>query len=515
VIFGAGDGPARRVFGPREAAGMIRSGVWGRYTRCRMNSTVEPLEGNKVKLSIQVEESEFEVALDAAFKRIATEVNLPGFRKGKAPRRVLEAKLGSSVGREEALKGSLPDFYEQAIIEHEVDVIASPEIDITSGQTEGLVAFDAVVEVRPEIVISGYEAIEVTIPSPNPSDEDVDEQLTNVLGQFGELESVDRPAQDGDHVTMNIAGTQNDEEVPGLTAEEYTYELGSGAIVPELDANLTGAKPGDILDFEADHPDEDQDPLRFKIIVKDVQEKVLPELSDEFAAENTEFGTAEELRGDVVRRVSHTKLMVANQALDQKFSEALAELVLDDIPDVLIGTEVEGQVQNQVMELQRQGIDARQYLAAMGDQGLSQMMESMREPARIRVKVDLALRAIAIAESLEATDADLDEEFEKAASQIGSDAAEIRDQFERTGRLAAVRSDLKKNKAMDWLLDRANITGEDGEPIERSDLKFPAAEDEDDRVVDGPDPSAVDSTPIDGDDSASDDADEAPAEDSE
>jgi trigger factor len=224
-------------------------GVWcsHRYTRSTVQTSVEPSEGNKVKVSVMVDEDEFESAVNAAFTKIASEVRIPGFRPGKAPRKVLEARIGGDYAREEALRSALPDYYEQAVRENDVDVIAAPEIDITAGQESGAVSFDAVVEIRPQIELSGYQDLRVVIPSPTPSDDDVDEQVETLRGQHGELETVDRSAIDGDRVSIDITGTQDGEEIDGLTAEDYLYELGSEAVVPEIDEQLRGTKPGEIL----------------------------------------------------------------------------------------------------------------------------------------------------------------------------------------------------------------------------------------------------------------------------
>ena len=183
-----------------------------------MKAVVESLEGNRVKVSVEVDEAEFERDLDAAFRRISREVRLPGFRPGKAPRRVLEAKLGKDVGREEALREALPGYYSQAVRENDVDVIAAPEIEITAGKDEGPVTFDAVVEVRPVISVGGYQNLRVEIPRPEATDEEIDAQIDRLRDQFGELTAVDRPAIDGDHVTITISGSRDDEDLPGLQA---------------------------------------------------------------------------------------------------------------------------------------------------------------------------------------------------------------------------------------------------------------------------------------------------------
>ena len=181
-----------------------------------MKAVVEPLEGNKVKLSIEVDEQEFEKAIDAAFRKIAREVRIPGFGPGKAPRRILEARLGKETGQEEALRDALPDYYSQALREHDVDAIAAPEIDITAGEESGPVAFDAVVEVRPQLQLAGYGGLRVEIPSPMVTEEDIDTQVDRLRGNFGELTKIARPARDGDLLTIDLKGTRDGERCAGL-----------------------------------------------------------------------------------------------------------------------------------------------------------------------------------------------------------------------------------------------------------------------------------------------------------
>ncbi|MEO9223841.1 MAG: trigger factor, partial [Acidimicrobiales bacterium] len=256
-----------------------------------MKTSVESLEGNKVKVSVEVPETEFESEIDAAFRRLAREVRIPGFRPGKAPRRILEARLGSDAAREEALRHSVPEYYAQAVRDEDVDVIAAPELEITGGADDGPIAFDAVVEVRPVVTVGGYDSLRVTVPGPDPSEEDIEHQIEHLREQFADLQTVDRAAADDDHVRIDIEGTQDDEPVSGLTAEDYLYPVGSGTVVPELDENLRGAKAGDTIEFVAEHPQPDEAPVSFTLAVKEVKEKVLPDADDAWAAEASEFDT--------------------------------------------------------------------------------------------------------------------------------------------------------------------------------------------------------------------------------
>ncbi len=466
-----------------------------------MKSNVEVLEDNRVKLSVEVEESEFDSAVDAAFKRIAKEVRLPGFRPGKAPRRILEAQFGHQVGREEALREALPDYYARAIVEHDVDVIASPEIEITSGEETGAVQFDAVVEIRPEVDAAGYDGIRVTIPRPAPGDEEIDEQIEAMRKQYAEFEPVERAADDGDHVTVDIAGTHEGEEVPGLTTTDYDYEVGSGAVVAEIDENLRGASAGEEVEFDADHPDPDEDePLHFAITVKEVKEAVLPDLDNAWAAEASEFETLEELRADLVTRMTSMRIAQSRMALEQNTAEALSGLVTAEIPQSMIDGEMSARLQDMVGRLEQQGVDVGQYLSSTG-QSAEDLSAELRDPSEQAVRVDLGLRAVAIAEELFPDDGSLDDTIGEMAEQSGQDAADLKERLAEVGQLSALRADLAKRAALDWLTENVELIDEDGDPIDRADLDIPES------VADGADDSTTDDSTAE-DSPAEDTADE-------
>ncbi|MDE0238475.1 MAG: trigger factor [bacterium] len=437
-----------------------------------MRSTVEVLDDNRVKVSVDIDAEEFEQKLDEAFRKLARQVRLPGFRPGKAPRRVLEARLGPQAARGEALSDAVPEYYAQAVNDHDVDVISPPEIDITGGAEEGPVSFDAVVEVRPLITITGYDQLKAEVPSPVPTDEEIDQQVDQLRKQFGELGPVTRPAIDGDTVTMDIYGTYNGEEVEGLTVDDYAYEVGQGAVVPEIDEELRGSKAGEILEFNAQHPDPDEDGLlRFRILVKEVQETVLPDFDDEFAQEASEFDTAEELRTDVSDNIARAKRANALASLGTQVGEQLAELVTDDIPDALVDSEVQHRLRTLQMRLGSQGIEMDAYLEAIG-QTAEEMAEALREPALQEAKTDLALRAVAAAESIEATDEDVDFELAMLAAQVGQTVDDLKSSVFAAdeGSLKGVRLDAKMRKTREWVLERVEIKDPDGNPIQRSSL---------------------------------------------
>src|SRR5438067_11073707 len=212
-----------------------------------MQSTVESVEGNKVKLRVTVPAGEFERAIDAAFRKLAREVRIPGFRPGKAPRRLLEARLGTDVAREQALQDALPEYYVDAVNEHDVDVIAPPEIQITAGKDDGDVEFEAVVEVRPQVKLVGYDELRVELPFQPVSDDDVDRQVDALRDRFADLTDSDFPLVDDAYATIDVAGTIDGAAVEGLTATDFLYRVGSAMVVDEPDDQLRGTKPGAIL----------------------------------------------------------------------------------------------------------------------------------------------------------------------------------------------------------------------------------------------------------------------------
>jgi trigger factor len=455
-----------------------------------MKAVVEPLEDNKVKLSIQVEEQEFEKDIDAAFRKIAREVRIPGFRPGKAPRRILEARLGKETGRAEALREALPGYYSKAVRDHDVDVVAPPEIDITAGQESGPVEFDAVVEIRPQLHLAGYGGLRVVVPSPVVTEEDIDGQVDRLRGNFGELVEINRPAIDGDFLTIDLHGSRHGEAVAGLTTDDFLYEVGSGTVLNELDEQLRGAKIGDILAFDAEIPGED--PANLRVLVKEAKEKKLPEVTDEWASEASEFDTVEELRADIAKRMGLVKRVQSTMALRNATIDALVELVDIDPPASLIDTEVERRVRDLGQRLEAQGATITEYLEASG-QPPEQFVASLREGSVPAVKADLALRAVAEAEHLEPTDEDIDGEIDRLAASYKMKSKELRRSLERAEQMPAVRSDWKKSKALDWLVDNVEIVDNEGQPIDRALLELDSSlSDPDSPDPDSPDPDTSD-----------------------
>jgi trigger factor len=431
-----------------------------------VKSSVEPLEGNKVKLSVNIDEDEFDRDIDQAFRKIAREVRLPGFRNGKVPRRVLEARIGLAPAREQALRDAIPTYLARAVREHDVDLIATPEVEITDGAETGPVAFDATLEVRPEITVPGYGGLRIELPSPEATDEEVDDAVTAELRRQGELGDAGRPSVAGDFITVDLAVTRDGEEVAGLNTEDWSYEVGQGWIADGFDEQVTGVLPGVERRFTAT-PKGTDEPADFVVKVSRVQELKLPELTDEWVAENLgDFETVDAWRDSIRERIANTKLNQARSQLIGRVTEALVGLTDIEAPEPLVQNDLQRRVEATVRQLQSQGISMEQWLSATG-QDSTEFVESMKGQSVQAVKVDLALRAVAAAEAIETDDSDLAAEYQRLAVQVNEKPNQVRKAYERNDLVPDLVAQIRKSKALDWLLHHVEIVDPEGRPIDR------------------------------------------------
>jgi trigger factor len=287
---------------------------------------------------------------------------------------------------------------------------------------------------------------------------------------------VDRPAIDGDLVTIDLHGNDaSDAEVVGV--DDYLYEVGSGTVVPELDAELHGAKAGAILAFDAANPQNADERIAFRVLVKEVKVKKLPAETDEWAAESSEFATIGELRADIEERIRRVKLVQTQMTLRQKAVEALSGLVAeDDVPEVLVDAEVNERLHDLQHRLEAQKLGLAEYFQATGTSP-DELLASVRVDAHAAVKADLALRALVEAEELPLSEDELDAEVSTMAERMDTSPADLRRRLDTAGRTGAVRSELRKGKALEWLLDHVDLVDEEGNPMSRDDLKVDASGD--------------------------------------
>lgn len=460
-----------------------------------LSTSVETLEGNKVRLKVAVPAADFEKAVDAAFRKLAREVRIPGFRPGKAPRQLLEARLGPGVAREQALRDAVPEYYAEAVAAEDIDVIAAPEIDITTGEDDGDVEFDAVVEVRPIIEISGYDGLTIEVPSPEVDDAAVDAQIDALRERFADLADKDGTLDDGDYAQIDIKGYVHDDVIDALSATDYLYEVGSETLVPALDAELRGARAGDILKFNGTLPerlaagrraqpagDEAElatptdeggeragEEVAFQVLVKGAKRKVLPDADDEWASEVSEFDTIADLRDDARTRLEMYAKVQTQLLVRDKVLEAASELVEVDPPEPLVAQEMERRLHDLHHRLEPQGVNITQYLQMTG-QDQEAFVANVRESATRAVKADLALRAVVAQESIEATDEELDTEITRLAERVEEKPAKVRKDLEQRGAIEAVRSEIARGKALEHLVEHAGVVDESGNPV---DLTLP------------------------------------------
>ena len=441
-----------------------------------MRSTAENLEDNKVKLSVEVDEEELEGAVTDTVKRLQREANVPGFRPGKVPRRVLEVRLGSKAIREEVIRHSLPEYYAQAVEDADLDTIAAPEIAITSGEDDGPLAFDAVVEIRPKVSVAGYEGLQITLPPLEADEEEIDGQVNRLREQFAQLNDVERSARTGDVVTIDVTGTRDGEPVDELSTSDFVYEVGSGMVAPGVDEKLVGTKAGDIVEVAAD--DAPGGAANLKVLVKLVREKVLPAADDDWASEASEFETLEELRQDLRTRLNTIRLLQARRALQESVIAELAKLVDEAIPETLVNQDLDQQQNRFLRGLADSKLSLEQYLQITG-QDVDQLVAGLREKATEQVRADLALRALADAEEIEVTDEDLAAEIAVYAASLDQPVAAVARQFAEGGGLERLRSEIRNSKAVTWLVEHVEVVDEQGNPMDRALLLAQEGESED------------------------------------
>ncbi len=436
-----------------------------RYTLHPVKSTLEALEGNQVKLSIEVDEAEFDRNIDAAFRKIAHEVRLPGFRPGKAPRRVLEARIGADAARGQAIQDAIPEYLTKAVREHEVDLIATPDVKVTGGEEAGVLTFEATCEVRPEITIAGYNGLRVELVNPSLSEEELQEAITTELRRFGTLVDVDRAAAAGDNVVIDLEGLRDGEPVPGLNVDEWTYEIGRGWVAPGFDDQLTGSKKGETLKFSA-VPNGTEDSADFVVTVNRVQTLEIPELNDAWVAENiADAETVEEWRTSLRARYEEMRINQMRRTVVDRMTDELAKLVVIEAPEAMVNADLQSRVQNTIQQFQQQGIALDQWLSATG-QDADSFIAGMKEQSEKAVVVDLALRAVATAQGIEITDADIEAEYEAIGVRVNEKTAKVRRAYEQNDAVTDLVAQMRKSQALEWLLHNSVYVDQNGETLD-------------------------------------------------
>ena len=435
-----------------------------------MRATSSTLENNHVKLVVEIEDAEMNAAIDQAAASLATQVSVKGFRKGKVPKNVLIANIGGpEVLRSEAIRESMPDFYARAVTETGIDPIGQPDINIVSGEEEGILTFEADVEVRPEVTISGQKNLRVTIPSPVVSDADVEKQIDRFRDTDAILKDVDRPIVTGDLVVMDIKVQEIDSDVEPLEMSDFMYTVGLGSITDGVDELILGLKAGEELKLNSTA--NNNAIATYTMNLKQVKERELPELTDEWVEENTDWTTVGEMRDAIVTQMRRMKIVEAQMSQRDAVLLALSELVGEDVaPQVLIEQETQERLHDLGHRLSQQKLNLEMFLQVT-NQTPDQLLETLREDAARGVRIDLALRALAKAEGLEPSAEEVEEELTITAESMGVEVELLRENLRDSGRQVTFVAEVAKMKASRWLSDNVTFVDPDGVEIDRELLK--------------------------------------------
>ncbi|ADU52306.1 trigger factor [Thermaerobacter marianensis DSM 12885] len=427
-----------------------------------MKATVEKIENRRATLSVEVEPEAVARALDHAYRHLVHRVQIPGFRKGRAPRFLVERHLGKAALYEEALDHLLPEAYSQAVAETGIEPIDRPELKIETFSEEQGLRFTAEVEVKPEVDLGDYRSVRVEVPPVHVTAEDVDRELERWRELQATLEPAgeDAVAEKGMVAVLDLAGTLDGEPIPNGQATDYMVELGSGRLLDGVEEQLVGMRPGEEKDvpvtFPDDHPDER---LRgktatFHIRLKELKRKQLPALDDDFARDVAGVASLQELRQQVEKELTRIAEERARAEVRQQVVQKVVEGARLEVPETLVRRQVEDRIRNLENRLRRQGDDLEGYLKATG-QTREQLEASLRPQAVEDVRTDLVLDAVAKAEGIEASDAEVEAELRTLAAAMGQPYAKVRQQFVRSGLVLDVAETVRRRKTIDWLVARA------------------------------------------------------------
>jgi trigger factor len=451
-----------------------------------MTANVTKLEENKVRLDIEVAPETVRQGVEAKIKELGRQVRVPGFRPGKAPRRVIENRLGRDYIYMEALQDQLPGWYSQAVVETDVRPIDQPEIHFEDplDEEQGF-KFSATVEVRPEATLGDYKGVEVPRREVEISDEDVEEQLEELRGQFATLAAVeDRPAQQGDYVILDFNGERlTGGPIEGAQAEDYMLEIGRGELLADFEENVVGIEAGGRRQFGVTFPlDYDEESLRgesvlFNVHVKEIKERDLPPLDDEFVKEASEFETLDELRAAVREQLE----AAAEQRVDGEFRGRVLDVVAEgaevDVPEVMVHEKAHEMVDSFERSIRAQGLDPEQYYELAGTDH-AEFEERVGPDAEDTVKKELVLDAVASAEGIVADEEEVMHEISHLAEDSERTPEDVADLMRTSGTYSMLEEEVSRQKALDFLVENAT-------PVPMPEEEE-IAEEESERSVEGP-----------------------------
>ncbi|CAN5835002.1 trigger factor [soil metagenome] len=431
-----------------------------------MDTRVERVDDTTVKLAVTVEPPRVTAALEEAARHLADEVKVPGFRKGKVPRRVLESRLGKDAVLQHAVQDAVPEFYAEAVRDQELEPVGQPEFELGTFEEGKDAEFTATVEVRPDFDPPVMQGVEVPHPEWDVTDEDIDDELGRLRERFAEAETVDRPIQIGDLAVLSISAMDGGEPVEDASMDDQLYRVND----PEesgqkLDSELLGATPGTIAKF-ADTFDDDERELDFTVIVKDVKVLTLPDADDDFAITASEFDTIDELRESIRGQIAEHKLAYARDALRGRVIETVSDLVDVPLPRTLVDQEMQFQLARLARDAEQRQIPFDQYLQAAGTT-TEQLTEQLTDGARKTVRAQLVVDRVGRDAGVTVSNEDLSKQVMQEAARLNMPPDQLAEFMTEPERLGVLFSDAFRRKTIDHILEQVEVTGGPPEPAEQ------------------------------------------------
>ncbi|GAB3313816.1 trigger factor [Geodermatophilus aquaeductus] len=486
-----------------------------------MKSTIEELGPTRVRMAIEVPWGDLDHAFGEVYKELKTQVRVPGFRPGKVPNRILDQRIGRPVVLEQVVQHAIPEVYSEVVRENQVRVIGQPDIEVTRLDDNDTLAFTAEVDVAPKIDLPPLEDLSVTVDDVEVTDEEIDQQVSVMRERFAMLTGVERAAQDGDYVSIDLEARVGDEVLEDGTTSGMSYEVGSGSIMEGLDDAVRGLSADESATFETPlqqgpHAGEQ---AQVTVTVRSVKAKELPELDDEFASTASEFDTLEELRDDVRTRLSRVKVMQQGAQARDKLVEHLLEVTEVPIPEGLVDRELEFRNNALATELTNAGMDWDTFLSMSGTEGGREAYDAeQRKNIEEAVRTQFVLDAIADAREITVDNDDLSAQIMAQASRNRMSPEQYAQQLQQGGNIAEFVADVRRTKALAQLLEQTTITDASGNVVDLESVRpqtvraaeaAPAADDTDaaDAAEDeAPDAEVADAVAVEATEGATEDS---------
>jgi len=429
-----------------------------------MKVTAERIDRVKAQVTVEIPEEEFEISLQKAYKTVVNRINVPGFRKGKTPRRILEKMYGREILMEEALKDAIPSAYDKALeeIKGEFIAVSEPQYELIQAEKEKPVIFKAVFDIKPEVKLGKYKGLELTRRSTEIKEEDIDAEIERMRERYARLETVEEAAVEGDILTIDFEGKLDGRAFNGGSAENYHLQIGSHRMIEGFEEQLVGSRPGETREVEVTFPEDYGSPelagqrAVFTVTVKEIKRKELAPLDDEFAKDVSEFDTLQELRLDIANKLKEAAQIRAENELRSEAINKVVEAAEIEIPRSMVERQAYRLVENFALQLQGQGLSLEDYFKATNST-FEDLFKNYLPAAENAVRTDLVLEAIAKAENITVTEEEIEAEIGKMAEQYRQEPTKVREVVEKQGRISSLEFGIMIRKAVDFIIAEATI----------------------------------------------------------